>query len=765
MHPVPHPEETRTAGGFLLLLLLLGRLFLAAGEAWGWSGDAAGAQAYSRLAAARPAGHPNDLEGTLFVLDPGHGGSASGMVAPGGLREADANLAVAHALAAALRSRGARVVMTRTGDRDLEAHPFRLGQELRGRARLASDLGADLFVSLHHNATPDIADPVALLRKNRTEVYYRQADPTSRGVAEKLLASLGRLTRHARSRAYSSNFAVLRHNDAPALLGEPFYLSVPLWEAYTRHDAFPPLEARLYERVLARFAALRQEPPRILSPWPGEPITTKDLDVHLEVPWGTEDRSIEEGLLLDGETHPRVVLPVPARPSAASPDRPEPRRRVIARFPSIEVGPHRLSWEWSTGGDGGTRVEALVAREFVARSEPHRVSLELHPARPPRSYDGPLLLHISVRDRHGRPATEGTTALVSWRGGATIVKTSAGAAIFEIGRGPEVLRGHLRVACGSVRVRRSLKQEEAPAEAGVGTAGEPRVFWGVLRDDRTGEVPAAIPPSRPARHPSELRWFADPRTGLYILESPPSPAGPLPSFTLSLPGYLPVRLSPDATRNGATHPVTSVLEGRLRGLRVGLDLQQTASPASRRALELTRAALTAAGAFAVRGPPGSLDTRALHSNMRKDQFFISFASSESGSTRLLHYPGSRKGVPLARSVAQALDRAAIPADSGHYLLSNTSGTALLIHPAEGLDPAVLAFSMIEGLYRLHGGPQGTVGPDRGLSIAFWLHPGEDPALREAHSLSVDARGELHLVAPSGRSIRHLPASPRPQLTF
>jgi N-acetylmuramoyl-L-alanine amidase len=80
------------------------------------------------------------------VLDPGHGGSntgAAGVVA--GLYEKRLALVLAREVAARLRARGVEVVLTRDGDRYVS---------LRERVRIANGAGAELFVSLHANASP-----------------------------------------------------------------------------------------------------------------------------------------------------------------------------------------------------------------------------------------------------------------------------------------------------------------------------------------------------------------------------------------------------------------------------------------------------------------------------------------------------------------------------------------------------------------------------------------------------------------------------------
>jgi N-acetylmuramoyl-L-alanine amidase len=92
-------------------------------------------------------------EGPAFVvaLDPGHGGSNLGAVGEGGLLEKDVTLALARRLGARLEhAADLRVVLCR--DRD-ELVP------IRARSRCAASAGADLFLSLHANATPPGVTP------------------------------------------------------------------------------------------------------------------------------------------------------------------------------------------------------------------------------------------------------------------------------------------------------------------------------------------------------------------------------------------------------------------------------------------------------------------------------------------------------------------------------------------------------------------------------------------------------------------------------
>ncbi len=81
------------------------------------------------------------------VLDPGHGGKDPGASGPGGIAEKDIVLSIAKKLALKLKTEmGTEVVLTRKDDRFVP---------LEDRTLLANSENADLFISLHVNASPN----------------------------------------------------------------------------------------------------------------------------------------------------------------------------------------------------------------------------------------------------------------------------------------------------------------------------------------------------------------------------------------------------------------------------------------------------------------------------------------------------------------------------------------------------------------------------------------------------------------------------------
>ena len=95
----------------------------------------------------------------LVVIDPGHGGTSDG-AEYGGVKEKDLNLAIAAQAAAYLEEAGVAVKMTRKYDIDVDLYE---------RTELANELGADLFVSVHCNASDTHDDVLGIYTCSHSE--------------------------------------------------------------------------------------------------------------------------------------------------------------------------------------------------------------------------------------------------------------------------------------------------------------------------------------------------------------------------------------------------------------------------------------------------------------------------------------------------------------------------------------------------------------------------------------------------------------------
>lgn len=115
------------------------------------------AAAPSAVSASRPVPPVPSRPSRRIVIDAGHGGKDPGAVGPSGLLEKDIVLSMALLLAEEVKSKlGWDVVLTRNDDTFIP---------LEERTALANKVGADLFVSLHVNASPNSA-------AHGVETYY-----------------------------------------------------------------------------------------------------------------------------------------------------------------------------------------------------------------------------------------------------------------------------------------------------------------------------------------------------------------------------------------------------------------------------------------------------------------------------------------------------------------------------------------------------------------------------------------------------------------
>ena len=170
-----------------------------------------------------------DLSGRTIVVDPGHGGSATG-AAYHGVRESHLNLAIAQKTARALESMGARVVMTRTGDQDVS---------LPDRAALANRLKADLLLSVHCNSSASNPDARGIYTAHHSASRGGQAAADL--LRQTMMASTGApdMGTHRRD-----DLAVLRQSRVPAALVECGFMSTPAELDLLQQDAYQQQLAR-----------------------------------------------------------------------------------------------------------------------------------------------------------------------------------------------------------------------------------------------------------------------------------------------------------------------------------------------------------------------------------------------------------------------------------------------------------------------------------------------------------------------------------------
>lgn len=203
------------------------------------------------------------VAGKLICLDPGHGGTAAVdtyRVSPGGEREEWINLRVALLLRQMLEARGARVLITRTEDVEVP---------LAARAQLAVDSSADVFLSIHHNATadPQVNFPVVYFHGNACE--NRASVLLGRLLLEELARAIHSPDTPASLASDHTIFpvagtAVLRNSyGIPGVIAEASFFSNPEEGQRLRSRRHNRREAEAYVRALERFFS--REPLPILA--------------------------------------------------------------------------------------------------------------------------------------------------------------------------------------------------------------------------------------------------------------------------------------------------------------------------------------------------------------------------------------------------------------------------------------------------------------------------------------------------------------------
>lgn len=160
----------------------------------------------------------------LVVIDAGHGGKDPGSISINNRSEKDFNLASALKIQSLFKNDpNIEIILTRSDD----SYPT-----LQDRAKLANDLNADLFLSIHANSIPEGSKT----SPSGTETYYTRSEslPFATIVHKYLASATGLPDRGIRQ----SSLYVTRETLMPAILLECGYLSSSTDEAALYTEAF-----------------------------------------------------------------------------------------------------------------------------------------------------------------------------------------------------------------------------------------------------------------------------------------------------------------------------------------------------------------------------------------------------------------------------------------------------------------------------------------------------------------------------------------------
>ena len=149
-----------------------------------------------------------------IVVDPGHDGTTLGAVYPDAsgtnIYEKDLTLAISLKLQETLEAAGYNVVMTRTGE---------TAGDLYERSELANAVGADLFVSVHINASGTVPTFQGLY------TYHHPSSNRSKTFAQMVQSAVCAATGAIDRGIASADFVVLRETNMAAVLVECGFMS------------------------------------------------------------------------------------------------------------------------------------------------------------------------------------------------------------------------------------------------------------------------------------------------------------------------------------------------------------------------------------------------------------------------------------------------------------------------------------------------------------------------------------------------------------
>lgn len=204
----------------------------------------------------------------IVALDPGHGGEDPGAIGPGGTREKDVVLQIAHRLRDRINQQpNMRAYLTRDADFFVPLHV---------RVQKAQSVKADLFISLHADAfftdVPQGASVFALSEKGASSsaarwlankensadlvggINVRAKDAQvqralfdmsttaqindSMKLGSAMLGEIGNVGKLHKPRVEQASFAVLKAPDIPSVLVETAFISNPVEEARLRSEGY-----------------------------------------------------------------------------------------------------------------------------------------------------------------------------------------------------------------------------------------------------------------------------------------------------------------------------------------------------------------------------------------------------------------------------------------------------------------------------------------------------------------------------------------------
>lgn len=186
------------------------------------------------------------IKGKLVAIDPGHGGSDPGAIGKGGTQEKAVTLQIAMKVKENLEKAGAKVVMTRTADKDVTSIPYDKSSdadELQARVNIAEKNNADILISIHNNSLGD--------RKvgGICTYYYSKTNNDSR-LATNIQTKLGKGFKLRDMGIRQANFYMVKRCSMPAALIELCFISNAQEEKLLKNSWFQKKSAKLISEAV-----------------------------------------------------------------------------------------------------------------------------------------------------------------------------------------------------------------------------------------------------------------------------------------------------------------------------------------------------------------------------------------------------------------------------------------------------------------------------------------------------------------------------------
>lgn len=184
---------------------------------------------------------PISPERFLIALDAGHGGSATGAYYED-TAEKDLNLAMTRKLDEILQGLGYRTMLTRSDDSDVG---------LKRRSVLANEAKADIFVSIHCNASETNHDFQGLY------VYHYPGSTQGAALAQAIQTPACQFTGAVDRGIASANFSVVRESKMPAVLVETGFMTCHEELLRLKDDAYQTRMAQGIAQGIIRYLNTR----------------------------------------------------------------------------------------------------------------------------------------------------------------------------------------------------------------------------------------------------------------------------------------------------------------------------------------------------------------------------------------------------------------------------------------------------------------------------------------------------------------------------